>query len=95
MIRTLVAIALLSGTQAMAQTPEHDAALTLITPMLQEVAPGAGGQVLAACVVANATAEELATMAAATAPSAEIGGIVNAIIARPETLACLQAAAQQ
>jgi uncharacterized membrane protein YeaQ/YmgE (transglycosylase-associated protein family) len=88
-------IALIAGTHAMALTPDQDKALALIGPMLQEVAPGAGGQVLATCVVGAATPEELAQLVAATGPSAEVGAIINAVIARPETIACLQAAAGQ
>ena len=93
MLRLALIVTLIGGA-AMAQTADHDKALALVTPMLQELAPGAGGQVLAACVVGTATPAELATMVAAPGPSAEIGTVINAILSRPESIACIQAAAQ-
>lgn len=87
--------AALAGTAAFAQTPAHDAATALIGPMLQEVAPGRGGEVFTACVVAAATPEELAAFAAAPAPSQEVGAMVTTVLARPETMTCAQTALAQ
>ena len=92
---TLTVLAALLAGSATAQTEDHTKAAEIIAPMLQELAPGKGGEVLTACVVANSTPEELATILAAGAPGPEAAAVVNAVVARPETLACLQAAAQQ
>jgi len=77
---------------AAAQTAAHDRAAALIGPMLQELAPGRGGEVFTTCIVAAATPEELATLAAAPAPSQAVGQMINAILARPVVLACVQQA---
>lgn len=68
------------------------AATSLITPMMEEIAPGAPGVALTGCVIANATPEELATLAAATGPSNDIGTLVSAILARQPTIDCATAA---
>jgi len=64
------------------------AAMTVVSPMMQEVAPGAAGVAFTECVVAGATPEELAMIAAATGPNETIGALISAILARPETIAC-------
>ena len=82
--------------QGLAQDAAHDAALatvtTLIAPMLDEIAPGAPGAALTTCVVANATPEEITTLAAATGPNDEVGAMVTAILARQPTIDCATAA---
>ncbi len=86
----------LLATPVLAQTTDEDArANALITPMLQELAPGYHGQVLAACVVAHATSDEKTTMANAAGPSTEIGAIVTAVLNRPETVGCVEATLKQ
>lgn len=77
---------------AFAQTAE-DAAAALVLPMIQEIQPGQAGIVLTDCIIAGASADEVAAFAAAPAPSAEIGAIINDILARPATMQCLQEAA--
>ena len=89
----LAALALIPGA-GFAQDPATDAATALITPMLDEIAPGAPGVALTTCVIANATPEELATLAAATGPSDDIGTMVSAILARQPTIDCATAALQ-
>ena len=70
------------------------AATALITPMLDEIAPGAPGVALTTCVIANATPEELATLSVAAGPSDDIGAMVSAILARQPTIDCATAALQ-
>ena len=63
-------------------------ALALITPMLDEIAPGAPGAALTTCVIANATPDEIATLAAAAGPDDSIGALVTTILARQPTIDC-------
>jgi hypothetical protein len=65
----------------------------VIEPMMSEVAPGPAAVVLTECIIAHATAVELATFAAAAGPSNELGAMISAVLARPETLGCVSAAA--
>ena len=71
------------------------AAQALVLPMLQEMAPGKAGEVLTGCVMAAASPEEIAALAAAGAPSQQIGAMITAILARPEATSCMSAAADQ
>lgn len=89
----LLALVLIPGA-ALAQS-ETETATALVLPMIQEIQPGPAGEVLTGCIIATATPEEIATFAAAPGPSAEIGAVINGILQRPETMQCLQAAAQQ
>lgn len=91
---TILAILALIPGASFAQDPATDAATALITPMLDEIAPGAPGVALTTCVIANATPEELATLAAASGPSDDIGAMVSAILARQPTIDCATAALQ-
>ncbi len=101
-MKTLTALALGAAapmtfaTTAQADEAMRTAATGVVTPMMQEVAPGRAGEIFTACVVQNATEQEIAVIAmgAVTGPSAEIGALVSAILARPETLACAQAASE-
>jgi hypothetical protein len=93
-LSAITLFAVLAGTCALAQTEVHDKAIALIGPMMQEVAPGRGGEVFTACVVSLATPEELAAFAAAPGPSQEVGAMVTTVLARPETMACAQTALQ-
>ena len=77
---------------AFAQDAAQTAATTLITPMLDEIAPGAPGVALTGCVISNATPEEIAMLAAATGPSEEVGTMISAILARQPTIDCATAA---
>lgn len=72
------------------QTEEDQRAYALILPMFQEMYPGYAGQVLATCTVVHAAPEEKAAMASAPAPSAEVGQVINVVLARPETIGCVQ-----
>lgn len=73
------------------QTEEEQRAYALVLPMFQEMYPGYAGQVLATCTVIHAAPEEKAALAAASAPSAEVGQVINGVLARPETIGCVQA----
>lgn len=77
------------------QPPEDQRAYALVLPMLQEMVPGYQGQVLATCTVAYARPEEKAAMASAPGPSNEIGAIITQVLARPETIGCVQATLAQ
>jgi len=92
--KTLLALTMAAlPAAAAAQSAAHDQAAALIGPMLQEMAPGRGGEVFTACIIAAATPEELAALVAAPAPSQAVGQLINTILARPEVLACVQQAA--
>lgn len=91
---TILAILALIPGASFAQDAATDAATALITPMLDEIAPGAPGVALTTCVIANATPEELTTLAAASGPSDDIGAMVSAILARQPTIDCATAALQ-
>lgn len=84
----LLAIVTLLPAVGQAQDAAQVAATTLITPMLDEIAPGAPGVALTGCVITNATPEEITTMAAATGPNEDIGALVSAILARQPTIDC-------
>jgi hypothetical protein len=75
-----------------AQDAAQTAATALITPMLDEIAPGAPGLALTTCVIGNATPEEIATLAAAAGPDDAIGALVSEILARQPTIDCATAA---
>ena len=75
---------------AQTQTPEQAQAAAILMPMMAEVSPKDGG-ILAGCVVAVATPEEIAQIDAAGVPTPALGPLVSAILARPEALACIQA----
>lgn len=88
-------LGLLAG-PALAQTAEEDArANAVVLPMIQEMIPGYQGQVVTGCIVATAQPEEKATLVAAAGPSADLAPIVNAVLARPETIQCIQATLAQ
>ncbi len=89
---TILALALgLLAAPVLAQTPEDAQASAVVLPMIQELIPGYHGQVVTACIVAQAQPAEKATLASASSPSAELAPIVNAVLARPETIGCIQA----
>jgi hypothetical protein len=70
------------------------AAKALVLPMLAETAPGPASVVLTDCVIASATPDEVAAFAAAGAPSMEIGQMITAILARPDSISCISAATE-
>ena len=90
---TILTLALgLLASPVLAQTSPEDAqASAVVLPMIQELIPGYHGQVVTACIVAQAQPAEKATLASASGPSAELAPIVNAVLARPETISCIQA----
>lgn len=101
MKRTVLTLALgLAAVPALAQTfqtEEESRAYALILPIMREMTdqmPGPSeylSQILAACVVANADASERAALAAAAAPSAEVGQILNGVLPRQGVLDCVRA----
>ncbi len=89
---TILTIVLaLAAAPALAQGTEEDArANAVILPIVQEVVPGYTGQVVAACIIANAAPEEKATIAAAPGPSNEIGALMTSIMGRQPTIDCVE-----
>jgi len=84
----LAMLATIPAGNVMADEAMLAAAMTIVSPMMEEVAPGVAGVAFSECVVVHATPEELGIMAAATGPGADIGALISAILARPETIAC-------
>lgn len=84
----LALAALMPAGAIMADEAILAAAMTVVSPMMQEVAPGAAGIAFSECVLAQATPEELSMIAAAGGPNETVGALVSAILARPETIAC-------
>lgn len=91
MKKLALALALLPAA-AFAQSAEDQAA-ALVLPMIQEIQPGQAGVILTGCIIAAASADEVGALAAAPGPSVEVGSLINAILARPATMQCLQDAA--
>jgi hypothetical protein len=85
---------LLMAAPALAQTPA-EVADALILGMMEEVAPGPAARVLTDCVLAAATEDEVAAFAAAPGPSAELGALINTLLARPAAVDCMQAVSGQ
>ncbi len=90
----VAAISLLAAAAPALAQDESGAIKALILPMMAEVAPGPAAEVFTDCIIAAAQPAELATFAAATGPSNEIGALISNVLARPDTLACAAAAAQ-
>ncbi|ADO41315.1 hypothetical protein [Ketogulonicigenium vulgare] len=91
-MKKFVFAAVLALIAAPAMAQDTSAARALILPMLQEISPGAAGEILADCVLQAATADELATLSAATGPSREVGTLITSIVSRPAALNCVNAA---
>ena len=87
----LLTLGLLASPALAQQSAEDAQANANILPIIQEMIPGYHGQVVTACVVAQAQPQEKAQLAAATGPSPELAQVVNAVLARPETVGCVQA----
>ena len=69
----------------------RDAAKNAVRPVLEERLPGIPVEPATNCVIDNATAKEILSLAAdaVTGPTANTVEIVSDILARPETLTCL------
>lgn len=98
-IRSLSAVTLALTLSVIAAAPvtaqdESGAIKALILPMMVEVAPGPAAEIFTDCIIAEAQPAEIATLAAATGPSVQIGQLINTVLARPETLACAANKAQ-
>lgn len=91
MYRLALLLALLPAA-ALAQSAEEQAT-AIVLPMIQEIQPGEAGVILTGCIITAASEAEIASIAAAPGPSAEIGAVINDILTRPATMQCLQAAA--
>ena len=87
----LVPILLAACTPAMQDNLARDAAKTAVRPVLAERFPGVPLEPATDCVIDNATANEILTLAAdaVTGPTASTVEIVTNIAARPETIQCL------
>lgn len=69
----------------------RDAAKNAVRPVLQDRLPGVPVEPATDCVIDNATASEILTLAAdaVTGPTASTVEIVSNILVRPDTLTCL------
>ena len=69
----------------------RDAAKNAVRPVIQERLPGVPAEPATDCVIDNATASEILSLAAdaVTGPTASTVEIVTRILSRPETLTCL------
>ena len=78
-------------TPAMQDDLARDAAKSAVRPVLAERFPGVPLEPATDCVIDNATAGELLSLAAdaVTGPTANTVEIVSDIVTRPDTLTCL------
>ena len=69
----------------------RDAARTAVRPVLAENFPGVPLEPATDCVINNATAKEILSLAAdaVTGPTANTVQTVSVIVSRPETIECL------
>ncbi|MCV6591952.1 MAG: hypothetical protein OIF48_03300 [Silicimonas sp.] len=93
MMRALLPFALLLAACTAEQQNDlaRDAAKTAVRPVLADRLPGVPVDPAVDCVIDNATAGELLSLAgdAVTGPTANTVEITSDILARPETLTCL------
>ncbi|QMU58262.1 MAG: hypothetical protein GKR98_08685 [Boseongicola sp.] len=90
-------LALITAMAIAACTPQQqdalaqDAAKQAVRPVLEERFPGVPLEPATDCVIENATASEILSLAAdaVTGPTASTVEIVANILARPDTLTCL------
>lgn len=87
----LIAFLLAACTPEQQDELARDAAKNAVRPVLQERLPGVPVEPGTDCVIDNATASEILSLAAdaVTGPTANTVEIVSDILARPETLTCL------
>ena len=83
--------ALAACTQQMQDDLARDAARNAVRPVLEDRLPGIPVEPATNCVIDNATAGEILSLAAdaVTGPTANTVEIVSDIISRPDTLTCL------
>lgn len=69
----------------------RDAAKTAVRPVLQQRLPGVPVEPATDCIIDNATASEILSLAAdaVTGPTANTVQIVSNILVRPDTITCL------
>ena len=94
MPRILIPIILLLSAACTPQQQDEiarDAAKNAVRPVLEDRLPGVPVEPATNCVIDNATAGEILSLAAdaVTGPTANTVEIVSDILARPETLTCL------
>ncbi len=84
-------LALAACTPAMQDELARDAAKTAVRPVLEERFPGVPLEPATDCIIDNASADEILTLAAdaVTGPTASTVEIVGRIASRPETVQCL------
>ena len=87
----LATIALTACTATQQDNLARDAAKRQVRPILAERFPGIPLEPATDCVIDNASAQEILTLAAdsVTGPTASTAEIVTRIVSRPETLQCL------
>ena len=89
-LSVLVAVLAGCGTQLQDELA-RDAAKNAVRPVLQDRLPGVPVEPATDCVIDNATASEILSLAAdaVTGPNANTVEIVSDILVRPDTLTCL------
>ncbi|MBP1804970.1 hypothetical protein [Rubellimicrobium aerolatum] len=100
---SLILLLGLLAAPALAQTSAEDArAQAVVLPMIEDSTQGMPGasehvaRIIAACVVAIATPEQRAALAAASGPSPELAAqVVTPLLSRPELPGCIEASARQ
>lgn len=87
----VIMLGLSACTTEMQDELARDAAKTAVRPVLEEKLPGVPVEPAVDCVIDNATAGELLSLAgdAVTGPTANTVEIVTDILARPDTIECL------
>lgn len=86
-----VFVMLAACTPAIQDELARDAAKTAVRPVLEERFPGVPLEPATDCIIDNATANEILTLAAdaVTGPTASTVEIVGNIAARPDAIRCL------
>ena len=87
----LFLLVLAACTPGMQDELARDAAKSAVRPVLEERFPGVPLEPATNCVIENATANEILSLAAdaVTGPTANTVEIVSDILSRPATLTCL------
>ncbi len=84
-------VAATPAVQEMSNDAARAAARAVVTPIVSAQVPGPTGVALANCIIDNASATELFTLARATGADADTIRLTSDILARPETVTCATA----
>lgn len=91
LLALLASLGLMACTPAMQDNLARDAAKRAVRPVLAQRFPGVPLEPATDCIIDNATAQEIMTLAAdaVTGPTASTVEIVGNIATRPDTIRCL------